>query len=126
MTERGQAWKCDVCGNIISILHEGADSLVCCNQSMKLLEEKSGEEGSEKHVPVVERNEEGVLVRVGSVEHPMDEDHFIEWIEIFTEKGSSRKFLMPGEQPERMFPVKAEIVKARAYCNVHGLWSQTT
>tara|TARA_Y100000034_G_scaffold75166_1_gene90289 strand:+ start:4139 stop:4504 length:366 start_codon:yes stop_codon:yes gene_type:complete len=118
MTTKNQIWKCEVCGNIIEILHEGADSLVCCGQPMVLQEEHTQDpEKGEKHVPVIEGNK----VKVGSVPHPMDEDHFIEWIEATAENGENCKvFLKPGENPEAefAFPVK----QARAYCNLHGLW----
>jgi len=122
MTTKQQIWKCEVCGNIIEILHSGADSLVCCNQPMVLQEEKTQEEGNEKHKPIIEENDEGVSVKVGSIEHPMEDKHYIEWIEISTDKGSSKKFLNLGEKPEVKFPVKTKINQARAYCNVHGLW----
>ena len=122
MTEKFQVYKCAVCGNVVEVLHAGAGQLVCCGQPMQLLEEKNKEEGNEKHMPVIETNEEGVIVKVGSVPHPMEETHYIEWIEIFTEKGRSKKFLSPGEPPEAKFPIKSKQISARAFCNVHGLW----
>ena len=122
-TEKFQIYKCEICGNIVEVLHEGAGELVCCGQPMKLQQENSEGEYAEKHAPVIERNDGGVLVKIGAVEHPMEEEHYIEWIEIFTEKGRSKKFLKPGEKPEVVFPVKAENIKARMYCNVHGLWT---
>jgi superoxide reductase len=122
MTEKTQIYKCDACGNIVEVLHEGTGELVCCGEPMKLQKENTVDASNEKHVPVITKDEQGVVVTVGSVEHPMDEDHYIEWIEISTDKGSSKKFLKPGEPPKAMFPVKAENVKARAYCNLHGLW----
>ena len=122
MTEKKQIYKCDICGNIVEVLHNGPGELVCCNQPMKLQSENTVDASNEKHVPIIEKNEQGVIVKVGSVEHPMDEDHHIEWIEISTEKGSSKKFLKPGELAQAMFPVKAENITARAYCNLHGLW----
>jgi len=128
MTKKKQIWKCEVCGNIIEVLHEGADSLVCCNQPMKLQEEHYSEnEGKEKHVPVIEKVEGGIKVTVGAKEHPMEEEHYIEWIEITTDKGCSKKFLKPGQKPEAFFPIKTdpENVKAREYCNVHGLWKSS-
>ncbi len=122
MAQKFEIYKCEVCGNIIEDLHEGIGELVCCGQPMKLIEEKIQEEGNEKHKPVIEKGEQGVVVKVGSIPHPMEEEHYIEWIEISTDKGESKKFLKPGEPPEIMFPVKVENIKARAYCNVHGLW----
>lgn len=122
MTEKFEIYKCEVCGNIVEVLHEGAGQLVCCGEAMKLQEEKTKDEGREKHVPVIEKNEDGVLIKVGEVPHPMSDEHYIEWIEISTEKGEAKKFLKPGDKPEINFPVKAEKVKARIYCNIHGLW----
>jgi superoxide reductase len=122
MTRKGQIYKCEICGNIVEVLDEGAGQLVCCGEPMKLMEEKTEDEGKEKHVPIIERNEEGVKIKVGSVPHPMTEEHYIEWIEISTEKGTSKKFLKPGDLPEAVFPVKAQNIYARIYCNIHGLW----
>ncbi len=123
MTKKFEVYKCAICGNIVEVLHEGQGELVCCGQPMNLLEEKTQEEGNEKHKPVIEEDEQGVIVKVSSVAHPMEETHYIEWIEIFTDKGRSKKFLKPGEPAEAVFPVKAKNISARAYCNVHGLWS---
>jgi superoxide reductase len=133
MTSRGQIWKCNICGNVVEVLHEGADSLVCCGQPMILMSNKIEEEGlhssqvpplGAKHRPVIEADKDGVVVRVGSVPHPMEDVHYIEWIEIFTKKGVSKKFLKPGDEPIAKFPVSVDVseVSARAYCNVHGLW----
>ena len=121
-TQKREIYKCEICGNIVEVLHEGAGQLVCCGESMKLQEENSEGKYAEKHAPIIEENEEGVLVKVGAVEHPMESDHYIEWIEISTEKGESKKFLKPGEKPQALFPVKAKIISARMYCNLHGLW----
>jgi len=125
MTKKRQVWKCEICGNIVEVLHEGKDSLVCCGKPMELQEENYSEnEGNEKHVPVIEKVEGGIRVKVGEKEHPMEEKHYIEWIEVSTDKGSSKKFLKPGQKPEAFFPIKTdpENVKSREYCNVHGLW----
>jgi superoxide reductase len=92
MTEKGQIYKCEICGNVVEVLDEGVGELVCCGQPMKLIEEKTEDEGKEKHVPIIEKNEEGVKVKVGSVPHPMTEEHYIEWIEISTEKGIQKNF----------------------------------
>jgi len=121
MTKKFQIYKCEICGNIVEVLHEGVGQLVCCGQPMKLQKENVIDASLEKHVPVIEKNDEGVLIKVGSVPHPMTEEHYIEWIEISTDKGESKKFLKPGENPEAKFPVKKN-VKAREYCNLHGLW----
>ena len=122
MTELKQVYKCAICGNIVEVLHAGAGALVCCGQPMELMREKSVDEGMEKHVPVIEKTEDGFRVRVGSVPHPMEKKHFIEWIELVSGGVSHRAFLKPEQKPEAEFCIKAGAVSARAYCNVHGLW----
>jgi len=122
MTEVNQIYKCLICGNIVEVLHSGAGELVCCEQKMLLLKENTVDASQEKHVPVIERIESGVKVKVGSEPHPMEESHYIEWIEIIADKRTYRKNLKPGEKPETVFEVKAERIEARAYCNLHGLW----
>jgi len=122
MTEQKQIYKCNVCGNIVEVLHPGVGEFVCCGQPMELLKEKTEDEGKEKHVPVIEQTEKGIMVKVGSIPHPMDEEHYIEWIEILADGRSCRKFLKPGESPEAEFEIKAEEIEAREYCNIHGLW----
>ena len=123
MTELNQIYKCPICGNIVEVLHTGAGELVCCGKPMELLVAKTNDIGSEKHVPIIEKTETGVTVTVGSIPHPMEEAHFIEWIEISTIDGKiGKKFLKPGEKPEAVFQTKSEIKSARAYCNIHGLW----
>jgi len=126
VTKRGQIFKCKVCGNIVEVLEVGGGTLVCCGQPMELMVEKSKEEGKEKHVPVIEKNAEGVIVKVGSIEHPMIAEHYIRWIEISTEKGVSKKFLKPGDKPEVKFPLKTDLknISVRIYCNVHGVWKK--
>jgi superoxide reductase len=122
MTEQKQIYKCNVCGNIVEVLHTGVGELVCCGQPMELMKEKTEDVGSEKHVPVVEKIEKGIIVKVGSVPHPMEENHYIEWVEIVADGKYCRKFLKPEDKPEAEFEVKAEEIEARVYCNVHGLW----
>ncbi|MDP4091521.1 MAG: desulfoferrodoxin family protein, partial [Bacillota bacterium] len=97
-------------------------TLTCCGQPMKKLNENTTEAAVEKHVPVIEKVEGGVLVKVGSVEHPMLETHYIEWIEIHTADKVYRKYLKPGEKPEAYFKVEEEVLFAREYCNLHGVW----
>jgi len=121
-TELNQVYKCNVCGNITEVLHTGAGELVCCGQPMELLKAKSEDEGQEKHVPVIEKTGNSVKVKVGSFPHPMEEKHYIEWIQIIADGRSYRKFLKPGNKPEAEFCVKAEKITAREYCNIHGLW----
>jgi len=122
MTERLQVYKCEVCGNIVEVLHSGVGELVCCNQPMMLMQPKTEDQGKEKHVPVIEKTNKGVKVKVGSVPHPMEEKHYIEWVAVDTDDGSFRKFLNPNEQPEVEFEIKEEVLGAREFCNVHGLW----
>jgi len=122
MAERLEVYKCEVCGNIVEVLHEGAGELVCCNQPMKLFKENTVDAALEKHVPVVEKTSEGFTVKVGSVPHPMEEKHYIEWIEVIADGKVYRAFLKPGEAPQANFNIKAENITAREYCNLHGLW----
>ena len=117
-----QVYKCDVCGNIVELLHSGAGDLVCCGQPMTLQEENTIDAAKEKHVPVIEKIEGGVIVKVGSVEHPMLDTHYIEWIEIHTDKKIYRKYLSPGEKPQAEFFAEEAVLFAREYCNIHRLW----
>ena len=123
MAERFQIYKCELCGNIVEVLHGGAGELVCCGEAMQLLDEQTADQSTEKHVPVVEKSADGVVVKVGSVPHPMQEAHYIEFIEVLTDGGIQRVFLDPSFAPEAAFKVdEAAINKAREFCNVHGLW----
>lgn len=122
MGEQGMIYKCNVCGNIIDVLHAGKGKLVCCGQLMELLQAKRAEEGKEKHVPIIEKTKTGIKVKVGVIPHPMETSHYIEWIELIVEGKSYRQFLKPGSRPMAVFNVYGENPKARAYCNVHGLW----
>ncbi|MFH1542734.1 MAG: desulfoferrodoxin [bacterium] len=119
---RLEVYKCSVCGNIVEVLHVGGGELVCCGKPMDLQEEKSADSATEKHVPVIEKTDKGILVKVGSVPHPMEEKHRIEWIELLADGETYIKFLKAGAKPEALFEVKAENARAREYCNVHGLW----
>ena len=122
MTTLNGIYKCELCGNIVQVLHTGEGDLVCCGQEMQLLNEKTADAATEKHVPVIEKTDAGYLVKVGSVPHPMAEDHCIEWIELIADGKSYRQYLKPGDAPEATFCVKAAKVSAREYCNKHGLW----
>jgi len=124
MTEKLEVYKCNVCGNIVTVLHNGAGTLVCCGQPMQLLKENTVDASQEKHVPVIEKIRGGVKVKVGSVPHPMEQAHYIEWIEVVTKSGESvRKFLKPGDAPEATFKIALkDVAFAREYCNLHGLW----
>jgi superoxide reductase len=122
MAKKLQIYKCAVCGNIVEVLHGGAGELVCCGKPMELLAEKTADATTEKHVPVIEKIEGGYKVKVGSVPHPMEEKHYIEWIELLADGKAYRQFLEPGGEPEAVFKVDAGSVSAREHCNVHGLW----
>lgn len=122
MTKLHQVYKCELCGNIAAMVHTGAGSMVCCGQPMNLCAENTVDAAKEKHIPVVTKTETGYAVKVGSVAHPMEEKHFIEWIELCVGNTSYRQFLKPGDTPEATFCIKADAVTARAYCNLHGLW----
>lgn len=123
MAKRLEVYKCEVCGNIVEVLHEGDGSLVCCGQEMTLFTPNTVDAAKEKHVPVVEKIAGGYKVKIGSVAHPMEEKHYIEWIELVAGSKVYRQFLKPGEAPEAIFTIDAATVTARAYCNLHGLWS---
>ena len=116
-------YKCEICGNIVEVLHEGIGALVCCGEEMKLMEEKTEDSSVEKHVPYIEKTENGILVKVGqNQDHPMEEKHYIEWIQILANGAYYRKFLKPGDKPQALFKIKADKITAREYCNIHGLW----
>jgi superoxide reductase len=122
MTEKLQIYKCEVCGNIVEVLHAGQGELVCCGQPMKVFLENTVDASKEKHVPVVEKTATGVKVKIGTVAHPMEEKHYIEWIELIADGKAYRQFLKPGEAPEAHFEISATQMTAREYCNMHGLW----
>lgn len=121
MTQRYEMYYCSICGNIVEVTHTGIGQLVCCGQPMTLLKPHTEDQGHEKHVPVIEKTQTGIRVKVGSIPHPMEEKHYIEMIEVLTDNGVMRAFLKPGDKPEADFPVST-VKKAREYCTVHGLW----
>ena len=123
MIEIKQVYKCAKCGNIVEVLHAGGGTLSCCDAPMEFLTENTTDAAKEKHVPVIEKIEGGYRVSVGSIEHPMLEDHFIQWIELITETEVLRKHLSPGEKPVAEFKTNSKAIKAREYCNLHGLWA---
>jgi superoxide reductase len=122
MAKRSQVYKCEICGNIVEVLQGGAGILVCCGQDMTLLKENTQDAATEKHVPVIEKTAGGILVKVGSVTHPMEEKHYIQWIEVIADGKSYRQFLKPGDKPEALFKIEATDITAREYCNLHGFW----
>jgi superoxide reductase len=118
-----EIYKCDLCGNIVEVLHEGDGELVCCDQPMRLVKENTVDASKEKHVPVIETSAAGVKVSIGSVPHPMEEKHYIEWIELLADGKVCRQSLKPGMAPSAFFEgVRGATLSAREYCNLHGLW----
>lgn len=123
MTKMHEIYKCDICGNIVEMLHTGAGELVCCGQPMKLKTENTVDAATEKHVPIIEKNGSKVHVQVGEIDHPMEEEHHIEWIEVITATKTYRKYLQAGDLPKAEFEIDEEIKTVREYCNLHGLWT---
>lgn len=122
MAQRLQVYKCDTCGNIVEVLHGGQGELVCCGKPMKLMEENTVDAAKEKHVPVIEKAPGGIKVKVGSTPHPMEDAHYIEWVQIIADGNAYRIFFEPGGAPEGVFKADLGGVTAREYCNIHGLW----
>jgi superoxide reductase len=123
MTKMFEVYKCEVCGNITKVIHNSGGLLVCCGKPMILQQEKTADQGKEKHVPVVEKSATGITIKVGSVPHPMEETHYLEWVDVRTGENVYVRSFKPGEKPETEFCIADTNVKARAYCNVHGLWT---
>lgn len=122
MASRLEIYKCPICGNIVEVQHGGMGELSCCGQPMKRMKEGATDGALEKHVPVIEKIDGGYRVKVGSVPHPSEEKHFIEWIELLADGVSYTRYLNPGDAPEAVFLIQADTVTAREYCNLHGLW----
>ena len=122
MTQLNEVYRCEVCGNVVEVVHAGIGELVCCGQPMKKLTENTVDASKEKHVPVVEKTEDGILVKVGSVAHPMEGNHYIEWIEVVANGKVMRAHLKPGMAPEAKFKFTGASFTVREYCNLHGLW----
>jgi superoxide reductase len=122
MAEKLEVYKCDACGNIVEVLHGGGGELVCCGEAMKLQVENTVDAAKEKHIPVIEKTPGKITVKVGSVAHPMETKHYIEWIEIIADGKIHRQYLKPGHAPVATFALDANTLTARAYCNLHGLW----
>jgi superoxide reductase len=123
MPKRLEVYKCQHCGNIIEVMHGGGANIVCCGENMQLQTENTVDAAKEKHVPVIEKGDGTITVKVGAVAHPMDEKHYIEWIELIADGKVYRQFLEPGQAPEATFCVTAENVTAREYCTLHGHWA---
>lgn len=125
MTSEKTVYRCNICGNIIEVLHTGDGELVCCDIPMDLLTERIEGTGQEKHIPILEETEDGVKVKVGSMPHPMEDKHCIEWVEVIAGDEVYRKVLNPGDEPEAEFKLKLgdiSQIEVREYCNIHGLW----
>jgi superoxide reductase len=122
MTQRFQIYKCEVCGDIVEVLHQGSGTLMSCGKPMTLQTENIVDASKEKHVPVIEKTAAGIKVKIGSVPHPMEAKHYIEWIELIADGKAYRQFLNPGDAPEATFNIVAQQLIAREYCNIHGLW----
>ena len=123
MTQLRELYKCEICGNVTEVVHEGAPALVCCGEDMKKLTAATEDKGNEKHVPVVEEIDEGIKVKVGDIEHPMEDEHYIKFIEVLTDNQVLRAELEPGQKPEAEFDVSlSDINNVREYCTVHDLW----
>lgn len=122
MTNKGEVYKCRKCGLMVEVLHGGSCQPECCGEPMQLLKENTTDGAREKHVPVVEKIDGGYRVSVGSVEHPMTPEHYIEWIELQTPEGTLRRDLTPQDKPVAVFKTDATEVTAREFCNLHGLW----
>lgn len=124
MTQINQIYRCNICGNMVEMVHSGAGQLVCCGQPMELLEGKTKDEGLEKHSPVLERAGNVLKIKIGSIAHPMENSHFIEWIEVISGNKTFKKFLQPKDSPEAQFENIGQKVFVRSYCNIHGLWKK--
>ena len=122
MTQLNQVYRCQVCGNIVEVLHAGQGELVCCGQPMQLLAANTVDAATEKHVPVIEVAADKITVRVGSQAHPMTPEHYLEWIELMVDGRVYRHNLQPQDKPQATFTVSGKIISARTYCNLHGLW----
>lgn len=122
MAAKLDIYKCQTCGIMVEVLHDGDSELICCGKPMVKLAANTVDASKEKHVPVIEKLADGFKVKIGSVPHPMEEKHYIEWIELLADGIAYRKFLKPGDAPEAVFNIKAATVSAREHCNIHGLW----
>ena len=121
--QRLEVYRCSVCGNMVEVINVGGGELVCCGKPMILQVENTVDAAKEKHVPVIEKIANGFRVKVGAVPHPMEEKHYIQWIEVVADGQADRKFLSPGDRPEAEFCLQASTITAREYCNLHGLWA---
>ena len=126
MTKNLEIYHCSVCGNTVEVVGEGAGELVCCGQQMQKMAENSVDAAKEKHVPVIEKDTEKkkLIVRIGEAAHPMEKEHYIQWVEVIVDGSTRRKFLEPGDEPKSEFCLPNKDFLVRSYCNLHGLWSK--
>ncbi|AUG58969.1 MAG TPA: desulfoferrodoxin [Ruminiclostridium sp.] len=117
-------FRCEVCGNLVELINNGGGELVCCGKPMVKLDPNTFDASTEKHVPAAERKDGKIYVTVGSVEHPMTEEHYIEWIAVVSDDGIERIELSPGNEPKAVFRDRNN-VDVYAYCNLHGLWKSS-
>ncbi len=124
MAKKGMIYRCSVCGNIVEVLEEGAGTLVCCGQDMETLQEKEQDQGLEKHVPQIKIEGDTATVTVGDILHPMEDSHYIQFIQLIVDGDTQTKYLLPSQQPITQFKLLKEYknITAREYCNLHGLW----
>ncbi len=123
MTKRNDIYKCNECGAMHQALHDGAGDPVCCGKPMIRIKDNFIEASEEKHIPVIKKiDEKKIEVSIGAVEHPMIDEHYIEWIEVRDGIKITKKFLSPGDKPMATFNVFSDNFEVRAYCNIHGLW----
>ncbi len=120
-----EIYKCKACGNMVEVVHGGGADIVCCGEPMILMKENTVDAAKEKHVPVIEKTAAGYKVKVGDVAHPMEDTHYIEWIELIADGVSYTAYLKPGDKPEAEFCTQAENISVREYCNLHGVWKAT-
>ena len=122
MAEKLQVYKCSLCSNMVEVVHSGDGEMACCGQAMEKLIAKTDDQGKEKHVPVIEKADGQVTVKVGSIAHPMEQEHYIEWIEIISDGKAYRQFLNPGDTPEAVFNITGDAIIAKESCTIHGIW----
>ena len=123
MSKNVRFYKCEKCGNVIGLIHGNEENIKCCGEEMKLLQANTTDAANEKHVPVYERDGDEIIVKVGEVEHPMEEDHYIMWIAQVSDNRTTRIRLHPGESTETRFPYIPDSTLF-AYCNKHNLWKK--
>ncbi|MFN3411165.1 MAG: desulfoferrodoxin [Exilispira sp.] len=122
MAKMSGIYKCEICGNVVEVMHEGKGELICCGEPMKYLEENTVDASKEKHVPVIKKEGDNIIVEVGAVPHPMEEKHYIEFIELIADGVKHTAMLSPGSLPKAIFKCSGEKLEARIYCNLHGVW----